>query len=560
MLRDLNIPSAIIELARLKLPDFEFEGVDMKVRTLGGIAFWVVVLMIAVLIGSQSGTEVQARVRVEVEEDYLTSLQTFTSLLSMVEENHATSVDPEAAMYGAIDGLLRTLDPHSRFFPPSAFNQLREDQSGTYYGLGITVTTRFGKVTVVSPPFPGAPAEKVGLRVGDVISRVNGESTEGATLNSVVGRLKGPRGTPVTITIVRPGIDAPFDLEVVRDEISKFTIGDNMFELDDGIGYIKIDSFAETTGDELREALSTLDAPNLQGLVLDLRGNPGGLLQQAIEVSETFLERNQLIVETRGRVRGSDRDYRSSQTNVDGPYPLVIVIDRASASASEIVAGAVQDHDRGLIIGETSFGKGLVQSVYPLTKNGGLALTTQKWYTPSGRLIQRDYAELSEFDYYNPSEENSGASEDEIVYSDLGRIVYGGGGITPDYLVPVSDLGGLRERLPRMSPPFAFYTFVQEFLETDPELDLDFEVSDEILAAFRAHLDEREIELSDTEALDHANYLANEIKYEIFYNRFGVSEALKVSIQGDEQILRAVEMIPEARDLALRAASARASN
>jgi len=531
-------------------------NVSVKLRTSGGIVLWTAVLILAVFAGSQYGTRVEAGTRVVVvEDDYDESLRTFTSLLSLVEQNHATPVDPEVAVYGAIEGLLRTLDPHSRFFTPEAFNQLREDQSGSYYGLGITVTSRFGKVTVVSPPFPGAPAEKVGLRVGDVISRVNGEPTEGANLSTVVGRLKGPKGTPVNITIVRPGFDEPFDLEVIRDEISKFTIS-NAFEIRDGVGYIKVDSFAETTGAELRQALRQLDARNLDGLILDLRGNPGGLLQQAIEVSETFLlESGQLIVETRGRVRGSDREYSSGRTTGDGPYPLVVVIDRSSASASEIVAGAVQDHDRGLIVGETSFGKGLVQSVYPLSKNGGLALTTQKWYTPSGRLIQRDYAELSEFDYYN-TREGFEASEENIRYSDLGRIVYGGGGITPDHIVP-QPASDFRTRFPRMSPPFAFYTFVEEFLETNPEITPDIEVSDELLDAFVSHVRDRGIELTDAEVVENRAYLSVEIKYEIFYNRFGVTEAQRVSLEGDTQIQEAIGFIPEAGDLVRRAVAAR---
>lgn len=529
----------------------------MKARTLSGIAFWTAILLLTVLVGSQHGTRVEARARVGsaggAEEPSDESLRTFTELLSLVEANHATPVDPEAAVYGAIDGMLRTLDPHSRFFTPQDFNQLREDQSGTYYGLGITVSSRFGKVTVVSPPFPGAPAEKVGLRVGDVISRVNGESTEGSNLNAVVSRLKGPRGTPVTITIVRPGVDEPFDLEVVRDEISKYTINAR-FEITEGIGYIKIDSFAETTGEELRQALADLDVRNLDGLVLDLRGNPGGLLQQAIEVSETFLlKRGQLIVETRGRVGGSDREYRSTRNNSDGPYPLVVVIDRSSASASEIVSGALQDHDRALIVGETSFGKGLVQSVYPLSKNGGLALTTQKWYTPSGRLIQRDYSELSEFDYYNTRIEHP-PTEDEIKHSDLGRVVYGGGGITPDHVVPQPETTPFRQQFPRMGPPF--HAFAEAYLAEHPDWSRDTQVSDAILEEFAAWLRDNGVEFSDEDLEQNGDYLALELRYEIVYDRYGVIEAQKVALDGDAQIMEALRRLPEARDLVLRAAAA----
>ncbi|PYS25602.1 MAG: S41 family peptidase, partial [Acidobacteria bacterium] len=395
----------------------------MKLRPSRAIFCLVLVLMVSAVLGGLFGGQVRATTK--GEEDVDSSIKVFSNLLGLVEENYANEVDADKAVYGAIDGMLRTLDPHSKFFDPKAFNSLREDQRGKYYGLGIQVTTRFGKVTVISPPFLGSPAEKVGLRVGDVIAKVNGESTDKMDLNDVVSRLKGPRGTSVKIQIIRPGADEPIELSVIRDEIAKYTIS-NAFLIRPRIGYIKLDSFAETTGAELRDSLKKLDYKNLDGLVFDLRNNPGGLLQEAIEVCETYLEKGQLIVETRGRTRGSNRPYSSQKLNSDNHFPLVVLINAQSASASEIVAGAIQDHDRGLIVGQTSFGKGLVQSVYPLSKNAGLALTTQKWYTPSGRLIQRDYSQISQFDYYN-HRETSPAKRDDIKHSDIGRIVYGGG-------------------------------------------------------------------------------------------------------------------------------------
>src|SRR5438876_3521123 len=366
-------------------------------RMLCGLLF---VLMASSIAGVVSAGQTQAT---KAGQDVDAPLKTFTSILGLVEDNYAGDVNSETAVFGAIDGMLRTLDPHSRFFDPKAFNSMREDQQGKYYGLGITVTTRFGKVTVVSPPFLGAPAEKVGLRVGDVIGHVNGEPTQGMDLNQVVSKLKGPRGTAVKIRVVRPGVEEPIEMSPIRDEIAKFTIN-NSYMIRPRVGYIKLESFAETTGQELRDALRKLDVKNMDGLVFDLRNNPGGLLQEAIEVCETFLQKGQLIVETRGRTRGSNRPYASQKLNTENLFPLVVLINPQSASASEIVAGALQDHDRALIVGQTSFGKGLVQSVYPLSKNAGLALTTQKWYTPSGRLIQRDYSQISQFDYYNHRE------------------------------------------------------------------------------------------------------------------------------------------------------------
>jgi carboxyl-terminal processing protease len=355
----------------------------MKVRPSRAIFCLVLVLVTSAILGGVLGGQVRATTK--GEEDADTAVKHFTNILGLVEQNYASDVDPDKAVYGAIDGMLRTLDPHSKFFDPKAFNSLREDQRGKYYGLGITVTTRFGKVTVVSPPFVGSPAEKVGLRVGDVISQVNGESTSGMDLNEVVSKLKGPRGTPVKIKVIRPGVDEAIEMNPIRDEIAKYTIN-TTFMIRPRVGYIKLDSFAETTGQELRDALKKLrdearkgDARDLDGLVFDLRNNPGGLLQEAIEVCETFLQKNQLIVETKGRTRGSNRPYSSQKVNTENTFPIVVLINPQSASASEIVAGALQDHDRALIVGQTSFGKGLVQSVYPLSKNAGLALTTQKW-------------------------------------------------------------------------------------------------------------------------------------------------------------------------------------
>jgi carboxyl-terminal processing protease len=285
---------------------------------------------------------------------------------------------------------------------------------------------------------------------------------------------------------------------------------------------------------------------------LDLRGNPGGLLQQAIDVAETFLQRDQLIVETRGRTRGSNRPYASQRINNDNLFPLVVVINHQSASASEIVAGAIQDHDRGLIVGETSFGKGLVQSVFPLSKQAGLALTTQKWYTPSGRLIQRDYAGISEFDYYNQLGARSTPSEEDIKYSDLGRVVYGGGGITPDEVVAPSALNDVQDLMDRR---FAFYTFVRDYLPENLDIDASFEVSDAMIEDFATHVRERDIELSPEDIAANKDYVALKIKYEVFYSRFGVSDASRVLLEGDEQVLAALELIPDARDLALRARS-----
>src|SRR5216117_983246 len=525
----------------------------MRFRPSRAIFCLVLMLMISAVLGGVLGGQVRATTK--GEDDVDAAVKHFSTLLGLVEENFATEVDSDKAVYGAIDDMLRTLDPHSKFFDPKAFSSLREDQRGKYYGLGITVTTRFGKVTVVSPPFAGSPAEKVGLRVGDVISQVNGEPTAGMDLNEVVSKLKGPRGTSVKIKVIRPGVDEPIEMNPIRDEIAKFTIN-TAFMVRPRIGYIKLDSFAETTGQELRDALRKLrdelkksDVKNMDGLVFDLRNNPGGLLQEAIEVCETFLQKGQLIVETRGRTRGSNRPYASQKLNTENLFPLVVLINPQSASASEIVAGALQDHDRALIVGQTSFGKGLVQSVYPLSKNAGLALTTQKWYTPSGRLIQRDYSQISQFDYYN-HRETTPAKHDDIKHSDIGRLVYGGGGITPDYLVEEPKSNNFQTL---MVSRFAFYTFVRDFLAKHPPVELSFQASDALLGEFQQHLTKRGIQFAEKDFQDNKDYLKRLIRYEVVYNRFGVSEAARVLLDGDPQVLKAIDLIPEAKDLASKA-------
>ena len=529
----------------------------MKLKPSIAVLIGLTVITVASVSGRFSGTGASApfevQERVEIEDELTASMDIFRDVLDALAANRANDDIEDAAVKGAIRGMLRTLDPHSRFFSQAEFRQLREQQRGTYSGLGITVSSRFGRVVVVSPPFPGAPAEKVGLRVGDVISHVGGRSIEGVVLDDVVSQLKGPKGTPVEITIVRPGVDSPLDLTIVRDEISSFTVS-NAFRLRDDVVYIKIETFAETTPGELGDALDSLDPSTISGLILDLRDNPGGLMQEAIEISDIFLDEGQTILETRGRSRDSGHSYTAERPNTRHQYPLVVVVNRQSASASEIVAGAIQDHDRGLIVGETSFGKGLVQSVFTLEDGFGLALTTQKWYTPSGRLIQRDYTQISDFDYYNSTDLIVEHSQDDIHYSDLGRIVYGGGGITPDVVAGPEPLTRVQELLSRS---FAFYTFAQNYAIDRLEADGTSEVTDAVFDEFREHVSDRGIEITSAELDANRDFVAGRIRHEVIYNRLGVSQAARVRLEGDEQILKALETIPAAGDLALRARTAR---
>jgi carboxyl-terminal processing protease len=512
----------------------------LRVVLCAGLVFLLPGLLGGVIVAG----ETPPMTRAEVEAD---ALRLFNNMLVLVEDNYATPINTERAVYGAIDGMLRTLDPHSKFLDPKNFKSLREDQTGSYAGLGIQVQSMFGRVTIVSRPFEGSPAEKAGLQVGDMITHVDGDPTAGLEVNAVVNRLRGAPGTKVHVTISRPGADKAIEVDIIRQQLKKYTINFS-YMIRPKIGYIKIDSFAETTGKELRDALDKMNPRTLEGLVLDLRGNPGGLLQEAIRVGEAFLMRDQLILKTGGRTNGSVMEYPSKARNPDPAYPVVVLVDEGSASASEIVSGAIQDHDRGLIVGQTTFGKGLVQSVYTLRNNAGqdagLLLTTQKWYTPSGRLIQRDYSQISQFDYYNHRGKPVDDKKREVKFSANGRVVYGGGGITPDVIVERPKPNDFQLS---MLETYAFFSFAQEFFEKNLPVDVSFQISDAMLEDFKKHLAKRQISYTDKDVADNKDFLKMRIRHEIFYKRLGSTEAMKVLDEGDVQLMRALELMPEAK-------------
>src|SRR5579884_2651071 len=340
------------------------------------------VIFILVLCGCMGALFGQRTAAVEGSSDgeIRDNLKEFTQVYDLVEKNYAEPVNPDKAIYnGAIPGMLRVLDPHSNFFDPKAYSLLREEQRGKYYGVGMQVGPRNNKVIVIAP-FVGTPAYRAGIHPGDVIIAVDGKATDNMSTPEVADLLKGPKGTTVHITILREGTEKPLEFAVVRDEIPRYSV-DNHFLIRPGIGYMHVSGFQETTEHEVAAALE--DFGDLKGLILDLRQNPGGLLSEGVGVADKFLRKGQVIVSHHGR-SSPEKVYRAAHGNGGKEYPIVVLVNRGTASAAEIVAGAIQDHDRGLIVGETTFGKGLVQTVYPLSENTGLALTTAKYYTPSG--------------------------------------------------------------------------------------------------------------------------------------------------------------------------------
>ncbi len=480
------------------------------------------------------------------------SVKSFTRVLSVVEKNYATPVDTDHALYsGAIPGMLRVLDPHSSFFDPRAYSNLREDQRGRYYGVGMTIVPR-ENFTYVLAPMPGSPAYRAGIRPGDVIMSVDGKSAEGLSSSEVADMLKGPKGTIVHIEMKRVGYDQMLNFTVTRDEIPKHSV-DIAFRIKSGIGYIKLSGFNETTESELAAALRQIDSTTLDGLILDLRGNPGGLLNEAVAVSDMFLDKNQLIVSHHGR-SSQERRYYAVRGNRGVTVPLAVIVNGGSASASEIVSGAIQDHDRGLIVGEQSFGKGLVQTVSGLSENTGLALTTARYYTPSGRLIQRDYKDTSLYDYlYNHKNNQKKPTPTEVKLTVSGRQVTGGGGITPDVPAVQPKVDPFQETLLRRDVFFAYQGgvggFTTNFLGSKPEITKSFEADENAIKIFLAYLDKEKIKYTDADIAQNLSWIKREIRKEAFISVFGLTEGYKVDLEDDAQLQKAVDSLPQARTL-----------
>jgi carboxyl-terminal processing protease len=505
------------------------------------LTYALMTIVIACLAGGFWGSRVQATSK--TSEDVNDLLKVYSQVVSLAEENYADPVDPQKSIYESIRGMLKTLDPHSNFFDPKSFAQFREDQRGNFYGLGITIAIRNAKPTVISP-IPGTPAYRLGIRSGDVIAKIEKVPTDGLAIQEVVDKLRGPKGTTVNISIQREGIPELLEFAIVRDEIPHYSIP-YTFYIRPKIGYIRIDTFTETTEKEITESLKKL-GPDLEGLILDLRGNPGGYLQAAIAVADKFLKNGQDVLVTKGRLSSANHSYPAPRGSGAASFPMVVLINGGSASASEIVAGAIQDHDRGLILGETSFGKGLVQTVFPLSQGAGVSLTTAKWYTPSGRLIQRDYAHLSFYDYYyNKGKETAPT---EIKLTDSGREVFGGGGINPDIKVEIPKPNKFQSQLQSGS---YFFTFGRAYNASHPDFDHNFEVTDSILDDFRNFLSTGKNKLNFEEADFAANldFIKRQIKYEYFLAHAGQEDAQKVSLEGDVQILKALEVLPQAKAL-----------
>jgi carboxyl-terminal processing protease len=497
-----------------------------------------------------------------MQSDLNKRMKEYTDLLTAVTANAADDVGADKVVYSSIDGMLRTLDPHTNFLEPKEYADMQDRQKGSFYGLGILVTKRNDQVTVITP-IEGTPAARLGVRAGDIISEVEGVSTSELSLDEVVKRLKGPKGTTVHIKIMRIGIKEPIPLAIVRAAVPTNSLT-NVLMIRPGVGYVRIKDFTSTTVRELDEAVAKLKEQGMQKLVLDLRMNPGGLLDAAVGVADHFLDKGQMIVYTKGRTADAAQDYVAPGKHDKVSVPMVVLVNRGSASASEIVAGALQDHDRAMIVGETSWGKGLVQSVYTLQYGAGLALTTSKYYTPSGRNIQRDYSSF--YDYY-VADDSEGGNETPLkdrkqFKTDTGRVVYGGGGITPDVFVKPAQLSRTTQLLEVRS---ALFNYGVEYVAKHPDVTKEITVTPQIIEDFvRFSAEKDAAPLTDIrEALtkpEDRKFIERSLKAEIIAAKFGYDASYPFRLEGDTQVEKALEVLPDAQKLASLAADAQSKD
>ncbi len=517
----------------------------------------------------------------DIEKDY-------NEAIAAISVEYAGDIDYEKATQAAIQGMLSTLDPHSMYFPYNEFKKLKEDQDSRFYGIGVTIVQHRDGVYIQSA-VEGTPAGKLGLRYGDRILEVDGQDARDWTSEQVSKKVRGAKDEPVTIKVDRAGSEAPINFTIRRDSVPLPSIR-NAYMLRPGTGYIGLTGgFQSTSDEELREALDKLKSQGMRQVILDMRGNPGGLLNQAIDVASEFLPRGQVVVKVKGRTEYSDEIVYKSSGSDPEDVPLVVLINRGTASASEIVAGAIQDHGRGLIVGETSFGKGLVQHVFLLPFNTGLTLTTARYYTPYGRSLQRDYSSGSLYDYYTRHDEDetkpqgsaSPAStapraveapsaqasptphpDGPAVKTAAGRVFYGGGGITPDIDVKPLTFSPARNRIAEAA--FQFTRQLAAGLVTGLESykvekvqygknakATDYPINDRVIEAFRNFVrTDTESQLTAAQLDEEIDFVKLRLREEIVTAGFSNDAGARVLLDSDPQVLRALEALPNAKRLA----------
>ncbi len=472
------------------------------------------------------------------------NLKAYTAVLSLLETNYAEPIDVDRAVTRSIQRMLRQLNPHSNFYDPKTFRELQAYQGGNYSGIGARVAPVDGQLMVLSTT-PGAPAAEAGIRPGDVITSVDGVSTMERPGTEVVALLRGPRGTAVEVSIERLGVNRPLQVKISREEIPEPSVP-ICYAILPKVIYLQLVAFTATTEDEVDRALEPF-ARDMEGLVLDLRDNLGGNLHSAIAIADRFLDVNQAILITKGRLPNTNARYHASRGFDRKPFPLVVLINERTASAAEIVAGAIQDGRRGLVVGENSFGKGLVQTVFPLSGGAGLSLTTAKWFTPKGRMIQRDYKNRSLAEYLRFFD-TRGAADLSVAPHELDRRlpVPGEGGILPDVWIESPALTPFQARL---LSRHLFFAFAREIKARYPVLANTAIISPLVLKEFRRYLRARNTVHSDQEFHDNLSYIQRSLRSRLLLISLQPQESMKVELGGDPQVIQALASLPQAKIL-----------
>lgn len=514
----------------------------------------VAVLVIALVAGTWAVGRVQ-----ESNDNTYSNIERFIQVLTKVRDNYVEPVSTDKLMDAAIRGMLRTLDPYSQYLDKDEAERLETTTHGAFGGIGISIGMRDGWVTVISP-IEGTPGWRAGIQGGDRIIKIDGTSTEGLSLDDAMKKMRGEKGTKVVLTMLREGRDKPLDFPIVRDIIRiKSVLYSGM--LSNGVGYIRLSSFSEQTRQELDQAFSKIDRENPRGVILDLRFNPGGLLSQAVEVSEEFVPKGKKVVYTRGRDPSQNRDFYSTATETHSRYPIIVLVNQWTASASEIVSGAIQDLDLGIVVGQPTFGKGLVQTVIPLTRSvrgPKLKLTTAKYYTPSGRCIQKE-DQLKDGALADAEDDDSDSGDSKApadstqekkplpeFHTELGRVVYGGGGIMPDIQIAESKLPSVMSDLEQKQ---AFFSYAIKYAAKHKVAPANYGVTPEMRSDFLALLKSEKIEANADSLAAVQTWIDLGIRRELARRYVSDDEAYRVAIQQDPQVNQAAALFDKAPTL-----------
>ena len=503
----------------------------------------------AALLAPLYGPGILARAATPAADDLDPSLKAISAAYALVEQNAADPVPSERVFYqGVIPGMLHALDPHSSFVGPAEYKEMMRKQTAHYAGVGMLIVAD-GSHVVVMEPFVNSPAWNADLRRGDVIAAVDGKNTLQMESAGVADLLRGTPGTQVRVSVQREGSTDPSTTTVTRGSIQTSVV--DAFWVKPGTIYLGVSTFeASNIESDVNEQLSKLDEAKATGFILDLRDNLGGLVNEAVFLAGRFLRNSQTVVSQRGRVE-AEQVYRAKEVKAAQKYPLVVLVNRNSASASEIVSGALQDHDRAWVLGETTFGKGLVQAQFPVDE-GALLLTIAHYYTPSGRLIQRDYAHKSLYDYYSARPKaDAPAPTDDVKSTDGGRKVYGGGGITPDEKYPNPRTNIFQRRVqPYIGGPGAFYHFADAYFGAKKaHLPENWQPDADTVQRFKEFLQSKQITFTDAEFTANLDWIRTNLRYEMIFRAFDRKTATQLSIQVDPEVLKAIDSMPKAAGL-----------